>query len=53
MLFAPVPVALALVIGGVVILWAERRKHTERIATVDEVKPTDALKVGLFQMLWR
>jgi len=50
-LFAPVPVALALVIGGVVILWAERRKHTERIATVDEIRPADALKVGLFQTL--
>jgi undecaprenyl-diphosphatase len=30
-LFKPVPVAIALVVGGVIILWAERRKHTERI----------------------
>jgi len=50
-LFAPVPVALALVIGGLFILWAERRKHTERITTVDDIKPADALKVGLFQTL--
>lgn len=50
-LFAPVPVALALVIGGVIILWAERRRHTERIATVDDVRPSDALKVGLIQTL--
>jgi undecaprenyl-diphosphatase len=50
-LFAPVPVALALVIGGVVILWAERRRHTETIPTVDDIKPGDAVKVGLIQAL--
>jgi undecaprenyl-diphosphatase len=50
-LFAPVPVAIALVVGGLIILWAEKRTHIERIATVDEVKPADALKVGLFQVL--
>src|SRR5689334_3048942 len=50
-LFAPVPVALALVIGGVIILWAERRKHSETIRTADEVQPGDALKVGLVQCL--
>jgi undecaprenyl-diphosphatase len=50
-LFAPVPVAIALVAGGLIILWAEKRRHVERIGTVDEVKPSDALKVGLFQVL--
>jgi len=50
-LFAPVPVALALVIGGVIILWAEKRKHSETIRSVDDVKPGDALKVGLVQCL--
>ncbi len=50
-LFAPIPVALALVIGGVLILWAERRQHVERVSTVDQVQPLDAFKVGLFQML--
>jgi undecaprenyl-diphosphatase len=50
-LFAPIPVAIALVVGGVLILWAERRKHSEHIATVDEVSPLDALKLGLFQAL--
>jgi undecaprenyl-diphosphatase len=50
-LFAPVPVALALVIGGVIILWAERRKHSETIRSVDDVQPGDALKVGIFQCL--
>jgi undecaprenyl-diphosphatase len=50
-LFSPVPVALALVVGGVLILWAERRKHTERIASVDDMRPSDAIKVGFFQAL--
>ncbi|MFO1425852.1 MAG: undecaprenyl-diphosphate phosphatase [Steroidobacteraceae bacterium] len=50
-LFAPVPVALALVIGGVLILWAERRQHRETIATVDDMTPRHALLVGLFQAL--
>jgi undecaprenyl-diphosphatase len=50
-LFAPVPVALALVIGGIVILWAERRTHVERIGEVDAMQPADALKVGFFQAL--
>jgi len=50
-LFKPVPVALALVIGGVIILWAERRKHVERIQSVDELRPMDALKLGAFQAL--
>jgi undecaprenyl-diphosphatase len=51
LLFAPVPVATALVAGGVFILWAEKRKHVERIQTTDEIRPIDALKVGLIQML--
>ena len=50
-LFKPIPVALALVIGGVIILWAEKRKHVERITTVDEIRPVDAGKVGLIQVL--
>lgn len=52
-LFAPVPVALAFIIGGLVILWVERRnKHNPRAArieTVDEMTPLDALKIGLAQ----
>ena len=51
LLFSPVPVALALVVGGVLILWAERRKHSEHIKTVDEIRPADAARIGLFQML--
>jgi len=50
-LFKPVPVALALLIGGFIILWAERRQHEERIRSVDELGALDALKLGLFQCL--
>ena len=51
MLFNPVTVAIALVVGGVIILWAERRKHEERVQTVDELTTLDAVKLGLFQAL--
>ena len=50
-LFKPVPVALALVIGGVMILWAEKRKHEERVQSVDQITALDAVKLGLFQAL--
>jgi undecaprenyl-diphosphatase len=50
-LFNPVSVAIALVVGGVIILWAERRKHEERVTSVDQLGPLDALKLGLFQAL--
>ena len=52
-LFAPVPVALAFVIGAFVILWVERRQRarpsTVRIDDVDDVRWSDALKIGLAQ----
>jgi undecaprenyl-diphosphatase len=51
MLFHPVPVACALVTGGVLILWAERRRHAVRIEEVDELRWRDALKVGCAQAL--
>jgi undecaprenyl-diphosphatase len=50
-LFKPIPVAIALVVGGVIILWAERRKHEERVTNVDELTWKDSLKLGLFQAL--
>jgi len=50
-LFKPVPVAIALVVGGVIILWAERRKHSERVQDVDQLTAIDALKLGAFQAL--
>ena len=60
-LFHPVPVALAFVIGGLIILWVERRHHrmfgerdlqgarVSRVESVDDMSPLDALKVGLVQ----
>ena len=48
-LFTPVVVASTFIIGGFIILWAERRTSTVRIESVDDMTPLDALKVGLVQ----
>jgi len=48
-LFRPLPVALAFILGGVFILWAERRKHVIRIQSVDDLTWRDALKLGVAQ----
>lgn len=48
-LFQPIPVALAFILGGVFILWAERRKHVIRIQSVDDLTWQDALKLGFAQ----
>ncbi|MBL8448255.1 MAG: undecaprenyl-diphosphate phosphatase [Zoogloeaceae bacterium] len=48
-LFAPVPVAIAFIVGAFVILWAERREHRIRIESVDEIRPLDAIKLGFAQ----
>ena len=48
-LFTPVVVASTFIIGGFIILWAERRTSTARIHSVDEMTRLDALKVGLVQ----
>ena len=50
-LFTPTVVASAFIIGGVVILWAERRSVSARVHAVDDMTPWDALKVGLVQCL--
>jgi len=50
-LFQPVPVALAFIVGGFIILWAEKRSHVVRVDTADDLTPLDALKVGLAQCL--
>lgn len=50
-LFAPIPVALAFIAGGVIILWAEKREHRIRVDEVDEIPLADAFKVGLLQCL--
>jgi undecaprenyl-diphosphatase len=54
-LFSPVPVATAFIVGGLVILWAERRQARApsdggaRIESVDQMTHVDALKIGLAQ----
>jgi undecaprenyl-diphosphatase len=50
-LFNPITVAAALVLGGFVMLWAERRQHTVHAETVDDMTWKDALKVGLAQCI--
>jgi undecaprenyl-diphosphatase len=51
-LFNPTVVASAFIIGGLIILWAERRPAAAvRIQQVDDMTPWDALKVGLVQCL--
>ncbi len=50
-LFKPVPVALAFIIGGLLILWAERREHRITVTRVDDMGWKDALKVGCAQAL--
>lgn len=54
-LFSPVVVANALIMGGFVILWAERRQEKNpavvHVADVDAMTPMDALKVGLVQCI--
>jgi undecaprenyl-diphosphatase len=62
-LFHPVPVALAFIVGGIIILWVEARHRRRfgardmqglrraRVETVDEMSALDALKVGLVQCL--
>ena len=55
-LFAPIPVASAFILGALVIFWAERRQTKlmyspakAHIQSVDDLTPLDALKVGLAQ----
>jgi undecaprenyl-diphosphatase len=52
-LFAPVPVALAFIVGGFVILWVENRNKERpakpRIESVDDMTIMDAFKIGCAQ----
>jgi undecaprenyl-diphosphatase len=50
-LFNAPTVAATFILGGLIILWAERREHCTRIESVDELTPLDALKLGLAQAL--
>lgn len=48
-LFHPVPVAIAFIVGGLIILWAEKRAHKITVESVDDMRWSDALKVGCAQ----
>ena len=48
-LFSPVPVALAFIVGGVIILLVERRARVARVDSTRAMTWRDALKVGLAQ----
>lgn len=50
-LFNPVSVAVMLIVGGLIILWAERRTHQVRVHDVDEMSLLDAFKVGCAQVV--
>lgn len=54
-LFKPVPVALAFVVGAFVIIWVERRQRgrteTPRVQDIDDLTWVDAVKLGLAQSL--
>lgn len=51
-LFTPTVVATTFILGGFVILWAERRPASSvRVQSVDDMTAMDALKVGLVQCL--
>jgi undecaprenyl-diphosphatase len=45
------PVAAALVLGGIAILVIERREHTVRVKSVDDIPIRLAVAVGVFQVL--
>jgi len=53
-LFAPIPVASAFIVGAFIIFWAESRQSklsdkSNRIQTVDDLSYMDAFKVGIAQ----
>jgi undecaprenyl-diphosphatase len=52
-LFHPVPVAMAFIVGGIIILiveaWQAKRKQPPRVDDIDELTHLDALKLGLAQ----
>jgi len=48
-LYNPLVIALALIIGGIVILFLERKTHEERIQSVDDIPIKTAFLVGCCQ----
>ncbi len=51
-LFTPQVVAISFIVGGFIILWAEKRPASAvRVFSVDDMRTSDAVKVGLVQCL--
>jgi undecaprenyl-diphosphatase len=50
-LFNAPTVAATFIVGGLIILWAERRTPITRVNSLDDMTSLDALKVGLAQAL--
>jgi len=48
-LFKPVPVALAFIIGGIIILLVDRGQRVPRVESTQSMSALDALKVGIAQ----
>src|SRR6185436_17479395 len=48
-LFNWMTVATTFIVGGLIILWAEKREHRVRVESVDDLSPLDALKLGIAQ----
>ncbi len=48
-LFTPLVVAITFIVGGFIIIWAEKRQKTARVESVEAMSLTDAIKVGLVQ----
>ncbi len=51
LLFSPLVVAIALIIGGIVIILIERRQHEATITSVPEIGPVTAVLIGFGQAL--
>ena len=51
LLFNPITVATALVVGGLIILYVEKRAYKPRILEADQMRWSDAVKVGFAQAL--
>jgi undecaprenyl-diphosphatase len=48
-LFKPVPVALAFIVGGLIILWVDRGRRVARVDNTQDMTALDAFKVGCAQ----
>lgn len=48
-LFNPLTVATTFILGGFIILWAERREHRIRVEHVEDLTLLDAFKLGIAQ----